>query len=517
MTGAEALVKAAGESGVTLCFANTGTTEIPLVAALDSVGGIRTVPCVFEGVCTGAADGYGRMTGRPAMALLHLGPGLANGVANLHNARMARTPLVNVVGEHASWHRPNNPPLAMDIERLASTVSGRVRTSLAAESLAGDMSDAVAAALLGCISTLIVPNDLQKRDVSYSGRGRVEAVFDPVSLETILQAARLLSGAKKPAMVLGGRALRRPGLLAAERVRAATGCDLLCVTFPGFIERGGGLPAVARIPYLPELGLELLSPYDAFVLAGANEPVTFFGYPGVPGKLIPQDRKKASIWQEGQDEIACLEALADELGASAHARPEGRADTGVPPRPDLPSGALTPEKVCLVLAALQPEDAIIVDEGLTTAFTYYAVSASAPPHALTAVTGGAIGLGMPCALGAALACPERKVINFQADGSALYTVQALWSQAREGVDVTTLLCSNRTYRIVEMELERTGVDTGRTAAKALTRLSPPQIDWVRLAAGFGVPGVRVESAEDLAAAIGRALAEPGPHLIEMPL
>jgi acetolactate synthase-1/2/3 large subunit len=514
MTGAEALVKAAGESGVTLCFANTGTTEIPIVAALDSVGGIRAVPCVFEGVCTGAADGYGRMTGRPAMALLHLGPGLANGTANLHNARRARTPLVNVIGEHASWHRPNDPPLAMDIERLASTVSGRVRTSLAAGSLADDMSDTIAAALRGCVSTLIVPNDLQKMEVSYSGRGRAEAVFDPVSPETILRAARLLSGGKKTAMVLGGRALRRHGLLAAARVVAATGCALFCVTFPGFVERGGGLPAVARIPYLPELGLELLSPYDTVVLAGSGEPVTFFGYPGAPGKLIPPDRKRASIWQDGQDEIACLEALADELGAPAKVRAQ-ETTTSLPP--GLPTGALTPEKVCLVLAALQPENAIIVDEGLTTAFTYYAVSAGAPPHALMAVSGGAIGQGMPCALGAALASPERKVIDFQADGSALYTVQALWSQAREGADVTTLVCSNRSYRIVEMELERTGIDTGRTAAKALTRLSPPEIDWVRLAAGFGVPGVRVESAEDLAVAIRRALAEPGPHLIEMPL
>ena len=239
------------------------------------------------------------------------------------------------------------------------------------------------------------------------------------------------------------------------------------------------------------------------MFAGAGEPVTFFGYPGVPGKLIPQDRKRASIWQEGQDEITCLNALADELGAPACARMK---ETAAPAPIGLPTGALTPEKVCLVLAALQPENAIIVDEGLTTAFTYYAASAGAPPHALVAVSGGAIGLGMPCALGAALACPDRKVINFQADGSALYTLQALWSQARESVDVTTLVCSNRSYNIVKMELERTGVDTGRTAANALTHLAPPDIDWVRLASGFGVPGVRVENAEG---PCGRNTAGPG--------
>ena len=516
MTGAEAIVKAAGESGVTLCFANTGTTEIPLVAALDSVGGLRTVPCVFEGVCTGAADGYGRMTGRPAMALLHLGPGLANGTANLHNARRARTPLVNLIGEHASWHRPNDPPLAMDIERLASTVSGRVRTSLAAESLADDMSDAVAAALRGCVSTLIVPNDLQKMEVSYGGRGRPEAVFDPVSPETILQAARLLSGGKKTAMVLGGRALRRAGLLAAARVVAATGCDLFCVTFPGFVERGGGLPAVARIPYLPEArpGAPLALRYGRS--CGVRRARYVFRLSRRAREAHPAGPEKG-VHMAGRPGRDRLPGGPRRRARRARPRPTEKRGHGRSPSPGLPCGALTSEKVCLVLAALQPENAIIVDEGLTTAFTYYAVSASAPPHALTAVSGGAIGQGMPCALGAALACPERKVINFQADGSALYTVQALWSQAREGVDVTTLVCSNRSYRIVEMELERTGIDTGRTAAKALTRLSPPEIDWVRLAAGFGVPGVRVESAEDLAAAIRRALAEPGPHLIEMPL
>jgi len=514
MTGAEVLVRAAMERGIAVCFANTGTTEIPLIAALDKYPGIRAVPCLFEGVCTAAADGYGRVSGRPAMALLHLGPGLANGTAYLHNARRARAPLVNLIGEHASWHLPNDPPLAMDIEALAAVASDWKRTSAGPETLSRDMAEAVAAALRGCVSTLIVPNDFQLAEAPFLPAKTAETFFDPVSRDAIENAVRLLSSGRKTAVLLGGRALRLGGLNAAARVRAAAGCDLLCTSFPAFIERGGDLPGVRRIPYFPEAALDLLSPYEGVVFAGANEPVTFFGYPGIPGKLLREDQEKIFIWTEGQDEIASLEALADGLGApQSPARPRGYPKAV--DRSALPSGALTPEKVCMVLAALQPEDVIIVDEGLTSAFAYWDLSAGAPGHSLMSVSGGAIGYGMPCALGAALACPGKKVINLEADGSGLYTVQALWTQAREGVDVTTLVCSNRSYRIVEMELIRSGIDPGGTAAMALTHLSPPVVNWVALAKGFGVEASACSTAEDLAAGLSRALAEPGPHLIEM--
>ncbi|MGD0230789.1 MAG: acetolactate synthase large subunit [Syntrophorhabdales bacterium] len=513
MTGAEALIRAAVAGGVTICFANPGTTEIPIVAALDEVAGMKAVLGLFEGVCTGAADGYGRVTAKPAMTLLHLGPGLANGVANLHNARRARTPLFNVIGEHATWHRLNGPPLTIDIEALAATVSAWVRTTASADALSADVADGLNASLGGRVSTLIVPSDLQQADVSDFTVAAALPPFAPLSAEPIERAARLLKAGRKTAMILGGRALREAGLAAAARVKAATACDLLADSFPPYLERGGGLPILRRIPYFPEAALDLLSPYDAVVLAGAREPVTFFGYPGIPGRLLKEGKDRLVLSDDGQDEIAALQGLADALDGP----PAFRAiDAPAGPRPPvLSSGPLTPETICLTLAALQPENAIIVDEGLTTAFPYYGLSAGAPRHSLMTIVGGAIGYGMPAALGAALAAPDRKVINIEADGSGLYTVQALWSQARAGADITTLVCSNRRYHILEVELSRSGMDAPGPEKAALTQLSPPAINWVEIAAGFGVEAMAVDTAEGLARALAKALSARGPHLIEM--
>jgi acetolactate synthase-1/2/3 large subunit len=514
MNGAELLVKTAVECGVRICFANPGTTEIPIVTALDTVRGLKPVLGLFEGVCTGAADGYGRVTMKPAMTLLHLVPGFANGIACLHNARRCRTPVLNVVGEHATWHLQNDPPLAGDLAGLTAVESAWLRTSATTDAIGRDLADAVAAARLGRIATLIVPNDLQQAEAAVKIAQMEMAAPRAIDGAVIDEAARLLKGARKAALFMGGPALRAAGLEAAARVRAACGCDLLTDSFPPFMDRGAGLPPVRRIAYFPEPALKLLAEYDAFVLVGASVPVSFFGYPGVPGRLIADGQATVDIGVEDRQVVEALHALADALGAQ---QPDAldAALRAAYDRPAIPSGQLTPEKLCLTLAALQPEDAIIVDEGLTTAMSYYGVSAGVPRHSLTTIVGGAIGYGMPCALGAALAAPGRKVINLQADGSALYTVQALWSQAREGVDVTTLVCSNRSYRIVEVELARAGIERPGPAASELTRFHSPPIHWVELSEGFGVPAVSVDTCEDLALELRRALAASGPHLIEM--
>jgi acetolactate synthase-1/2/3 large subunit len=514
MNGAELLVKTAVECGVKICFANPGTTEIPIVTALDKVRGLKPVMGLFEGVCTGAADGYGRVAMKPAMTLLHLVPGFANGIACLHNARRCRTPVLNVVGEHATWHLQNDPPLAGDLAGLAAVESAWLRTSATTDGIGQDLADAVAAARLGRVATLIVPNDLQQAETAAKGVQMRTPEAQAIDSTVIDKAAKLLKKAKKAALIMGGPALRASGLEAAVRVRGISGCDLLTESFPPFMDRGAGLPPVRRIPYFPEPALKLLAQYEAFVLVGAQPPVSFFGYPGVPGRLISKEQKKVDIGVEDRQVVEALHALADALGAP----PSDAGDAAfrsVYDRPVVPSGRLTPEKICLTLAALQPEDAIIVDEGLTTAMSYYGVSAGAPRHSLTTIVGGAIGYGMPCALGAALAAPGRKIINLQADGSALYTVQALWSQAREGADVTTLICSNRGYRIVEVELARAGVKKPGPASAELTRFKSPPIHWVELSQGFGVPAVSVDSCEDLALELRRAMAAYGPHLIEM--
>ncbi|OPX97495.1 MAG: putative acetolactate synthase large subunit IlvX [Syntrophorhabdus sp. PtaB.Bin047] len=514
MNGAELALKTAVLNGIDICFANAGTTEIPLVAALDGQAGIKTVLGLFEGVCTGAADGFGRVLDRPAMALLHLGPGFANGIACLHNARRAKAPVVAVIGEHASWHRDADPPLCMDIAAMAGAVSGWKRTCRSARGLSRDMAAVIAASSRGQVASLIIPNDHQWADCGDTSPVMTSPAFEPVDHEVVDRAAKALRAGRRGAMVLGGRALREKGLVTAARIRAATGCDLLANSFPGYMDRGGSLPVVTRIPYFPEPALELMARYDTVVLAGAWDPVTFFGYEGIPSGVITAGTVKIAIDGPGQDVNEALEALAGSVGR-ARRRTPAKEDGIAPGTSSLPAGPLTPETVCAAIAALQPGEGIVVDEGLTTTFPYYPLSHGRAPHGFMTIAGGAIGYGMPCAVGAALAAPDRPVINIQADGSAMYTVQALWTMAREGLNVTTLLCNNGGYRIIAMELERAGlVDLGE-ASRALVDIDGPPIDWVHLSRGLGVPATRVEDARALAREMRKAMKEPGPHLIEM--
>jgi acetolactate synthase-1/2/3 large subunit len=516
MTGAEILVKTAIQSGIEVCFVNAGTTEIPVLSAFDSVLGIRTVLGLFEGVCTGAADGYGRMLDKPAMTLLHHGPGFANGIANLHNARRAGTPLVNIIGDHASWHRGADAPLTMDIETLSGTVSGWVKTSKSADTLSKDVTEALSAAMYGQISSLIVPHDFQMSQCASEAISVMDYRFDPVDNHAIEEAVRSLRKYRKVAMILGGRALRRNGLMAAARIKAATGCMLFAETFPGYMERGSGLPDVARIPYFPEGAIEMLSKYEAVILAGAKEPVTFFGYNGIPGFILSDHQRKLTIGKGKENVLEALECLADALHVEGETY-DVKSVLSKPNRPGPSTGSLTPYTACAVLAAVQPEGAVIVDEGLTTVLPYYSITSGLPMFSITTVTGGAIGYGIPCATGAAIACPERPVINFQADGSAMYTLQALWTQARESLNITTLICSNRSYNILKMELLRAGITSPGANACSLIDLDNPPIDWVKVSSGFGVPAVSVDTAEDLTKELKIALDEPGPHLIEMML
>ena len=512
MNGAESIIQSARSCGIDVCFANPGTTEIPLVAALDVVGGIRPVLCLFEGVCTGAADGYARMLDKPAMVLLHLGVGLANGTSNLHNARRAHTPIVVVVGEHATWHRPLDPPLAMNIESIASTTSGWLRTCSPDSFLGRDMTDAVSSALEGQVSILIVPYDLQMKRCEEKLITLTAPYQEEVDHARIDEALGILGTGTRTALVLGGRVLRKDRLMAAVRIRSVCGCDLLSEGFPARMERGAGLPDVTRIPYLPEPALELLSHYDALVFAGAGEPISFFGYAGVPGRLVNDRQKVVHLTEPGHDATNSLTLLAHSLGA-----PESPSHDVLEPRskPALPIGPLSGEKACAMIAALQPEGAIVVDESITNSISYYPATKGARPFSLLTLTGGSLGQGPACAVGAAIACPDRPVINIQADGAAMYTMQALWTQSQEGLNVTTLIFSNKSYDILKYELARYGVDTPGPCASRLTDLTG--IDWVCLGKGMGVASIAVNTASELEAEFSRALEEQGPHLIQMNL
>ena len=512
MTGAEAVLQTASAAGLGVCFANPGTTEMALVNALDRVHSMRAVLGLFEGVCSGAADGYARMARRPALTLLHLGPGFANAIANLHNARRAHSPVVNLVGDQATWHRDADAPLTSDIASLARPVSRWVRETRASARIAQDAAEAIAAALEppGGVATLVLPSDCQEGEVDGPAKPPAPRAARPVPTERIEAAAAALRGRSNGAIHLGGAALTERGQRAAARVRAATGCRLFSECFPARFERGGDLPDVARLPYFPERVASFLEGLDTIVLAGAPEPVAFFGYRGMPSRLSPPGSRVLTLAAPEDDVEGALEALADAVGALA----APTASPTSPAEPPSASGALTPDSVAAVLASLQPEGAIVVDESATTGLGYFPAAARAPRHSFLTLTGGSIGMGPACATGAAIACRDRLVINFEGDGGAMYTPQALWTQAREQLRVVTLICSNRAYRILQIESARAGVPAPGPRALSLTELSRPPLDWVQLARGMGVPATRAGSVEALQDALRRAIAEQGPHLVE---
>jgi acetolactate synthase I/II/III large subunit len=511
MNGAEAIVHTLLAGGVELCFANPGTSEMHFVVALDRIEGMRCVLGLFEGVVTGAADGYARMAGKPAATLLHLGPGLGNGLANLHNARRANSPMVNIVGDHATHHLAYNAPLTTDIEGIARPVSSWVRSVADAGCAARDTADAVVAARTppGQIATLILPADAAWGEAAGPSPVPAPPEREPVAAEAMRAAAAALDGGAPTLLVLGGPAIGEEGLAHAGRIAAATGCDLIAQMSNARVERGAGRVALERVPYPVDQALERLGGARRAILIGAREPVAFFAYPGKPSRLLPPGCEVLALARPEDDVVGALAWLAEEVGAARHPVP-----VEPPARPDAPQGALTPLSIAAAVGHVLPEQAIVADESVSTGRGFFAATRGAAPHTWLQVTGGSIGLGLPMATGAALACPGRKVLSLEADGSAMYTLQALWTQAREGLDVTTLILANQSYAILKGEMANVGArNPGRRALDMLS-LDRPALDWVDLARGMGVEGERVEDAQTLTAALDRGLATPGPYLVE---
>ena len=521
-TGAEVLLRTAVRLGAEVCFANPGTTEMPLVAALDRVPGIRAVLGLQENVCTGAADGYARIAGRAALTLLHLGPGLANGLANLHNARRAHTPVLNVVGDHASWHRPYDSPLTSDIAALAGTVG-----SVHAVGDRAAIAKVTCAALTDAhtrpgVATMIVPADFQ----GDAGPDEPPAAGGPpvparrAAPEQVEAAAAALRRERGHAvLLLGGNGLSRAGQQAAGRIAAATGARLYSETFPSLAERGGGLPPVDRLPYFPEAAAAALRDAGTVILAGAAAPVAYFGYEGVPSALAPAGTVRPLAGPEEDAEHA-LESLADLVarpgaaGASGAPTPGGAptASAREVPAPDTP---LSGPVAGAALAGWLPEHAIVSVEGGTCGYPFYTASACGPPHTVLTNTGGAIGQGLPVALGAAIAAPGRPVIALQSDGGGLYTAQALWTMGREACDVVVLIAANHAYGVLRTELARHGQSSPGPQAARLTSLDGPRLEWLALAGGYGVAARRAATVRQLGQALRQSVRAGGPHLIEM--
>jgi acetolactate synthase-1/2/3 large subunit len=514
--GAESLVQTLAASGVELCFANPGTSEMHFVAALDRIDGVRCVLGLFEGVATGAADGYWRMARRPASTLLHLGPGLGNGWANLHNARKARSGIVNIVGDHATEHARFESPLHSDLDGVAGAVSHWTRRSLRAADVGADGAAAVAAARdgeVGRLATLILPADTAWGDGGEARAASAPTPSQPVSDVAVNALARTLRALGERAVLLlgsGGSRDEAAQQLAAS-IAETTGCRVLAEFYNARMPGGRGRPRIERLPYAVDAAVAKLAGAEALVLAGSVDPIAFFAYPGKPSQIKPPGAALLTLAAPQQDVTASLGALADALGA----RPAALAAVDNPAAPT--GGALNPASIAAAIAATLPEQAIVVDEGVTTGRGLGPAMGAAAPHDWLQVMGGAIGFGLPCAVGAAIGAPGRPVLALEGDGSAMYTLQALWTMAREALPIVVVVFANRRYAILQGELQGVGATIAGDRARDMLTLDRPALDWVALARGHGVPGVAVDDAGTLVTTLRRGFASGAPCLIEVRL
>jgi acetolactate synthase-1/2/3 large subunit len=514
ISGADILCDTLLANGVDVCFANPGTSEMHFVAALDRKPQMRCVLGLFEGVVTGAADGYARMADRPAVTLLHLGPGLANGLANLHNARRARTPIINVVGDHATYHLKYDAPLTSDIESLARPMSQWFRSIAGASDVMRDTNEAYAAARDGrAVATLVLPADAAWETVPTPHVVAASMVPQPpLSDAVVASVAGAVRAGRRVTFVLAGAALRAAALPHAARLAALDGVKVRAQATSRRMERGGGRLPLRRIPFQVDAAIAELADTQVLVLVGATEPVAFFAYPGKNSRLVADGCEVLTLATQEQNLVEALAAMADAIGSPRQATAQARSEM-----PQLPTGALTGDAIAAAVARILPENAIVVDESVTSAPRFYDASLSAAPHDYLALTGGAIGIGMPLSVGAAVACPERKVVALQADGSGMYTLQALWTQARERLDVVTIILANRTYNILQHEMRNVGVTEFGANARRMLNLDDPALDWVGLAAGMGVKAQRAGTSEEFISSFRAALSQPGPFLIQADL
>jgi acetolactate synthase-1/2/3 large subunit len=510
MNGAHALLATLGANGVTTCFANPGTSEMHFVAGLDDFADMRGVLCLFEGVATGAADGYARVTKRPAATLLHLGPGLANGWANLHNARRARVPIVNIVGDHATYHAPYDAPLQSDIASLASGLEGWQRRSLRADDIASDTADAIRAAYgpPGQVATLILPADVSWNEVTGAPVNwpLADRSMPSAPIDAHLSRAVELLRTKRTALFIGGSALSARELALAQRVAVATSCKVVMETFPAIMDHGAGIESPERLIYFAEFAASQLQDVEALILIGARSPVSFFAYPDISSVIAPEGCEALDLAPPGTDTDAALEFLVDAVHAPS-------TDVVTGDAPSAPTGALTTASFAAAVGATAPEGLIIADESNTSGVHLYGAMQFAPPHRWMTLTGGAIGMGLPLALGAAVGSGQR-VLCVESDGSMMYTLQALWTMARESLDVTVIGLSNRSYAVLNYELRRVGAVSDGSTSQRMLDLDEPTLDLCKLAEAQGVPSVRVTTADELVAALRRSYSTPGPMFIE---
>ena len=512
MNGAQSLLGTLVRSEIEVCFTNPGTSEMHFVASLDREPEMRAVLVLFEGVATAAADGYARMTNKPAATLLHLGPGLANGLSNLHNAKKASSPVVNIIGDHATYHLPFEAPLTSDVKAFAAPVSHWIKSSPNAADVGQDTAEAVRAANSngGQIASLILPADTAWTPASDYGFYRKPPMPDTPPQAAITKASKMLKNSKKTVILMTGHALRAKGVKAANRIAVKSGAKVFADTFNARMERGAGRYNIKRLPYFAEQVSELLAGTEQLIIVGSKPPVSFFAYPDTPNYLVPDGCQIHTLSTPAENSISALEAVADEIGAPKN--PHGRVDLI---RPELASGGDIASSVWQAMAHFMPDDSIVVDEATTSGIASEMFLANAPSFDYLQLTGGSIGIGLPLSLGASIACPGRKVICGQGDGGAMYTLQALWSQAREQCDVVNIIFNNRKYLILEIEIMRVGAENIGPKALDMFDIGRPEIDWCKLAEGMGVHSMRVLSVQEVNHAMEFCMKNKGPHMIEV--
>lgn len=512
MNGAESLIQTLLKAGVDTCFTNPGTSEMHFVRAIGNEPKMRSILGLFEGVCTGAADGYARMTRKPAATLLHLGPGLANGTANIHNARRAFSPMVNLVGDHATYHLQYDAPLASNVNDLAKAFSDWSKSAASADSLASDGAEAVQAAMSmpGRIATLMVPADCAWNETSAQADPLAVPSAPAVSGDRIEEIARLLqSGGSNTIIVIGGPATDARLLPAIDQIAQASGATVLYECFNGRTTRGAGHPKFDRVAYFVEMAQEQFKDCQQVITIGAKSPVAFFAYPDKPSTPLPPGCESHILADPHEDIATAIDDLVQALGAAA-LQPRIQQET----RPELMTGGLSPKSIGFALGALLPENVIIVDEAATSGAPPTGLTESIPSHDWLQLTGGSIGFGLPVATGAAVACPDRKVVCLHGDGGAMYTIQSLWTQARENLNVINIIFSNRKYQILQVELMRVGAQSPTQKTLDMLDIGRPDLNFQQMAQGMGVNATRATTADEFNEQLKRALAAEGPQLIE---
>jgi acetolactate synthase-1/2/3 large subunit len=512
MNGAESLLTTLINNDIEVCFTNPGTSEMHFVAALDEVDGMRCVLCLFEGVLSGAADGYARMARKPASTLLHLGPGLGNALANLHNAKKGHVPVVNIVGDHATYHLQYDAPLTSDIESIAGAVSHWVHTSQSPDDIAKDTAEAIRQAGIGQVATLMLPADVSWGDNSNGAELAVTlAPAAQVSEALVVEVVAKLRSGKSCMIMVGGREISAEQGLMLSRISKASGARICTDVFPTRQARGAGTAVIERLPYLAEFAIAHIKDVEHLILIGAAAPVSFFAYPDVPSVITSADCELTPLAGPNDDIDGLLVDLLDRFDA-AEQEPEVHRLV----LPELATGALDVNAAAQALAYFMPDNAVVVDESATSGMPIFPLTATARPHDWLNLTGGSIGWGLPAAVGAAIACPDRKVICLEGDGSAMYTIQSLWTMARENLDVVVVIYNNRKYSILELEFGRTGARGGVPGPKAASTLDigSPDMDFVAIAKGMGVEASRATTAEEFNAQLEAGLNSSGPYLID---